>query len=75
MALSALMICRRRKIKMKDKKIKKKSLSARVDIDFFNEITAESLRIDRSVAWIIKKSWQLSKDFITNLPSEEAKNE
>lgn len=55
---------------MTDKKVKKKSLSARVDLAFFDEITQECARLDRSLAWMMQKTWQIAKKSITNLPSE-----
>jgi len=55
---------------MTDKKVKKKSLSARVDLAFFDEINQECARLDRSLAWILQKAWQISKKSINNLPTE-----
>lgn len=55
---------------MTDKLPIKKYSTIRVKKDFYDEIMSECERQDRTVAWMIKKSWQIAKETIKNLPAE-----
>ena len=37
--------------------------------DYLEEIRQESIRLDRSMSWLVQKAWEISRDTIRGFPS------
>jgi uncharacterized small protein (TIGR04563 family) len=46
-------------------------VQARFEPDDLDDIRQEAKRLDRSISWVMQRAWEIGRDSVSRLPSDE----